>query len=164
MAASQPETTLVGQLHRARLERRTELAQQQIRDARVESTVAELEAQAGDAQLPNGCTCTSQWKSLTWTQNGPTPHAHGCPDAQGGGYWTADAANAATLAFVDGHSGIDPTPPDTLTLSGAKLAAYRQLEVAAAAAHEAQQQATTAGVALREAIQAMCAALAPGAK
>src|SRR5678815_543194 len=73
LAASQPETTLVGQLHRARLERRTELAQQQIRDARAEPTVAELETQAGDAQLPNGCTCTSQWKSLTWTQNGPTP-------------------------------------------------------------------------------------------
>jgi hypothetical protein len=58
--------------------------------------------------------------------------------------------------------GIDPTPPDTLTLSGAKLAAYRQLEAAAAAAHRAQDEMATTGVALREAIQALCAAIAPG--
>lgn len=56
-------------------------------------------------------------------------------------------------------AGIDPTPPDTLTLSGAKLAAYRQLESAATAAAEAQQAMTTTGVALRDAIQAMCAAM-----
>lgn len=54
--------------------------------------------------------------------------------------------------------------PDTLTLSGAKLAAYRQLESAATAAHEAQQAMATTGVALRDAIQAMCAAMTSGAK
>ncbi len=60
--------------------------------------------------------------------------------------------------------GIEPTPPDTLTLSGAKLAAYRQLEAAAAAAHRAQDEMATTGAALREAIQALCAAIAPGTK
>jgi hypothetical protein len=28
------------------------------------------------------CTCDEQWKSLTWTRNGPTPHHAGCPDGK----------------------------------------------------------------------------------
>lgn len=124
--------------------RRTELAQQQIRDARAEPTSSELEAQAGDAQLRIAPAC-AHWM---WTQ--------GCTSC-------ADWAVKNGVEFARQMAARE-TPPDTLTLSGAKLAAYRQLETAAAAAHEAQQTMTTTGVALREAIQAMCAALAPGAK
>lgn len=110
--------------------RRTEEARQQIVDARGEPTVAELEAQAGDAQL----------------QSVPeiVRPASGCKACDSFA-WELDNGKAVILR-------------------GPALAAYRQLEVAAAAAHEAQQTMTTAGVALREAIQAMCAALAPGAK
>lgn len=70
----------------------------------------------------------------------------------------------AELRTCDAYFGIDPTPPDSLTLSGAKLAAYRQLELAAGAAHAAQDAMATTGAQLREAIQALCAAIAPGAK
>lgn len=71
----------------------------------------------------------------------------------------ADAAVKELRDAPTAFRGIDPTPPDTLTLSGARLAAYRQLESAATAAHEAQLAMTTTGVALRDAIQAMCAAM-----
>lgn len=139
--------------------RRTREAQQQIDDARAEPTATEREAQLTDAQMrATSCTCPPEWRSLTWTQNGPTPHIMGCPDANGGGYSSANDANEVTA-----WSAINRLASDTLIISGAKLAAFRQLEAAATAARDAQQAMTATGAALRDAIQAMCAAMT-GAK
>lgn len=52
----------------------------------------------------------------------------------------------------------------TLVLSGTELQAYRAVQAAAHSAHAAQQTMATTGATLREAIQGLCAAIAPGEK
>jgi hypothetical protein len=49
-----------------------------------------------------------------------------------------------------------------LILTGAELQAYRALQAAAHTAHAAQQTMATTGATLREAIQGLCAVIAPG--
>lgn len=56
----------------------------------------------------------------------------------------------------------DAQPADSLTLTGPELAAYRALRDAAAQAHAAQQSMATTGQQLRDAIQKLCAVIAPG--
>lgn len=56
----------------------------------------------------------------------------------------------------------DAPPSDSLTLRGPELVAYWNLKSAAAAAHAAQQTMATTGQALRDAIQKLCAVIAPG--
>lgn len=51
-----------------------------------------------------------------------------------------------------------------LILTGAELQAYRALQAAAYTAHAAQQTMATTGATLREAIQGLCAVIAPGEK
>lgn len=60
----------------------------------------------------------------------------------------------------------DPDDPvaDSLTLTGPEFVAYRALRAAAAQAHAAQQSMATTGQALRDAIQKLCAVIAPGTK
>lgn len=119
--------------------RRTAEAQQQIDDARAEPTVAERQAQIDDAQLQAGRRDPDGGKRC-----GHAMFVEGCRSCA----WRVPIADDVVAPL-----------PDTVTLSGAKLAAYRQLESAATAAAEAQQAMTTTGVALRDAIQAMCAAM-----
>lgn len=61
------------------------------------------------------------------------------------------------------HRG-DAPPVDSLILTGPELAAYQALRDAAAQAHAAQQSMATTGQALRDAIQKLCAVIAPGTK
>jgi hypothetical protein len=49
-----------------------------------------------------------------------------------------------------------------LILTGAELQAYRALQAAAYTAHAAQQTMAATGATLREAIQGLCAVIAPG--
>lgn len=51
-----------------------------------------------------------------------------------------------------------------LILTGAELQAYRALQAAAYTAHAAQQTMASTGATLREAIQGLCAVIAPGEK
>lgn len=53
---------------------------------------------------------------------------------------------------------------DSLTLTGPELAAYRALQAAALSAQQAQSGMATAGTQLREAVQGLCAVIAPGTK
>jgi hypothetical protein len=90
----------------------------------------------------------------------------------------AEPTDAARMADVDAANERwnaarnaalrDSEPPaaatDSLTLTGPELAAYRQLQAAAAAAHADQQRMAVSGASLREAIHGLCAVIAPGQK
>ena len=65
----------------------------------------------------------------------------------------------------NGTATLDDAPPaDSITLRGPELVAYQALRDAAAQAHAAQQSMATTGQVLRDAIQKLCAVIAPGTK
>lgn len=147
--------------------RRTEEAQAQIDAARAEPTSAEIEAEMADAGLGlhdggdrtiRDALAEGNQRRIEYLKT-KSPRHDAFVEAMKEVDVQYDAAVDERRNAPTSYRGIDPTPPDSLTLSGAKLTAYRQLESASVAAHAAQEAMATTGQALRDAIQAMCAAM-----
>lgn len=127
--------------------RRTPEAQADIAAARAPATEAELDAQLSDEAL----------------RATPAVREMGGPRQRDG----LEFAMQEVDRQIDGVSRelrettAPPLPPDAIVLTGADAARYRAVQAASVAALEAQQRAATASKDLRDAIQTMCAALAP---
>lgn len=134
--------------------RRDEFTEQLIADARAPATEAELDAQLSDEALR----ATPAVREIGAPVESKPHHADCAADINHSGMCTRADGTVILVRRADAWS---PLPRDAIVLTGADAARYRAVQAASVAALDAQQRAATASKDLRDAIQTMCAALAP---
>lgn len=168
--------------------RRDVMTEQLIAEAREPATDAEVQAQAEDPQLvaakPHHAPCAAdvnhsgvctradgtailvKRSEVPMTNAGKLDSVLKAIDdgrlSPQAAHRVMDSAPDAFERTMQAEIDAAPPPEPTYVLTGAELVAYARMRAAAFQAHAAQQAAASAGQALREAMQAWGAVVAPG--